>query len=401
MFRFIKPLIITTSIALTPTAALADDLLPTIEGVWKGEMRVGGMMGTMDVELTATEIGGMLSFKRHFVSCKYAFAPKEEATPTVYERFLISETGGTCSRGDMRLSVSNGTALSLKLLGTRFPDTALRKVNGSAARSADASGIEILGFTLNDKLVDLAKITGAPVSVVGTPRTQTRGMRGDLSRYAQADMTQAEWRLSSSGKLQDVAYDIVGAYRLGNTDTASALARVWIPEPQDAPTFDATIKALRDTLGAETEYSKSGTVRASLTWHFAPTGQRVSKSSSHACNVVNRGTDSVLVLRYIGSDVRLVPGNDVMVMGAPASVRRVAKKKSQNFQVKPRLGCGVSVTYTITRRKNGGLKELSAMAFDHAAFINGGWDQQKKQIIRDVQRIVTTAKTQRGNAPRL
>lgn len=106
-------------------------------------------------------------------------------------------------------------------------------------------------------------------------------------------------------------------------------------------------------------------------------------------------------MRYVGSNVRLIPGNDVLVMGVPSGIRRVAKKESQNFQVRPRLGCGVTIVYNISGRDNGGVKELSVVAYEHAPFINAGWDQKKKRITSEVQRIVTTARAQRGNAPRL
>lgn len=237
MPQSIRPLIAAVAIAaVTSTSAFSDDLLPTIEGIWKGQMSVGGMIGTLDVELTATDIGGLLTFKRHFLSCKYAFAPKEKdhKPEHVYERFLISERGGKCSQGDIGISVKDGTTISLELLKSEFPITVLQKVSGTVTRKVNVPAVEILGFTLNDRLEDLAKTTGAPVAVVSVPRSQTRGMRGDLSSFAKADMTQAEWRVSSSGKLKDVAYDIVAAYRFKSDDIAGAIARVWLPDPQDA-----------------------------------------------------------------------------------------------------------------------------------------------------------------------
>ncbi len=380
------------------TSALAEKSLSTTEGVWVGEMPVGGMLGTLNVELIATEAGGLLSFKRHFVSCKYAYAPKDNAHG-VYERFLISKTGGKCALGDIRLSAADGNELSLELIGSKFPTVTLRKLAGIKRGAIVPKTVEVLGFTFADKIENLAEKIGAPVSAIGVPRSQTLGMRGRLSQYANVKMTQAEWRLP--GERQGIARDIVGAYRFKRDDVTSAIARVWLPEPQDAPTFDATIKALRAKLGKETDHQKSGIYTTILTWHFDEQGMLVRQGAKHACTTRVKTNDTGLILRYLGSDYRLVPGNDVKVMGVSASIRRSTKKKITAFQLKPRLGCGVTVTYSVSKRKNGGLKELSTVAYKHAPFLNAKWDLRKKQVMNEVARFKAIGKTQQSNEPRL
>lgn len=387
------------TVALMSTPAFAEEPLTRFEGEWTGLMQVGGMLGTLDVNLTATEVGGLLEFKRHFVSCDYVFAPRENDTSGVFERFLTSKTGTECAQGDIRLSVKGMDTLSLDLIGFDLPPIALKKVSGPLPTATDTTGIDILGFTLNDPSEKLAEVTKAPVAAISARRSQTSGMRGDLSRYADIMVTQAEWRVSDDGS--DVANDIVGAYSFDGDATASAITRVWLPEPQDAPTLDATMAALRTQYGPETVQDSNGSLRYRLTWHFDTDGQRIAQGAKHACTSPLQTQNTILLLRYVGSEVRLVPGNDAMIMGVPVGVRRSAKKEMQNFQVEPRIGCGATLSYHLSARENGGLRELTALAYEHAPFLSGKWSARKAEIMREVERIAATSRAQQGNAPRL
>lgn len=387
--------------AMSVTPSYADDFLSSVQGVWTGSMKVGGILGALDTELVATPIGGLVSFKKLTVACEYAFGMSKDGQPQVYERYLTSSRGTECSQSDIKLSSGGANTLQLEFVGAQFAPITLTRQRGPDTQAANKPVLDFLGFKLGDRLNDIGEITNAPLEVIGTPRDHRSGLRGSMSGIAKAQMTQAEWRLEGAGELSKVAYDVVAAYTTTGHEHAEAIARESTPEPSDAPTYEATLAALRDKYGQESVFQRSGRVGAVLTWHFDKDGNKARGRVAQACEARQNANDKSLVMRYVGSEVRLVPGNDAVIMGVPVGLRRVTERKSARLEVKPRIGCGSTVRYSLRQRKNGGLEKLTAIAYRHGPFLNGAWLQERKFFEQQISSAIQVTRAQQNNAPRL